>query len=365
MSPWINRLFRRLRQPCRRGFSGGASTKPSRRPQLEVLEGRDVPSTFGPWESLAGGTAKQIVALNPTTNGPLQVIGIASNGSVFSQQKSGATWSAPQNLGGVALQLAAVPNFAGHADVFVVGADHAVYWNSQVGGNWTGWQNLGGYATQVAAQQAFNLPLNVPEEELFAIGTGNAVFHRALPSNGSGWGNWEDLGGSALKIAAPQAGAIFIVAPEVLAIGVNHDVWDRMESVVGWGAWQGLGGYATDLGVGLSGADEDLYVIGSDSAVWRRVNMEVGTGWGAWKSLGGVASQIAVSGGEKNIDVFALGAGGSVWHGNEVTGVTSWSGWEGLGGAASQLTCSTNGADQIDLFALGAFDNAVYHRSGK
>jgi hypothetical protein len=361
MSPWLNRLFSRLSQ-SRRGFAANAGTKPSRRPQLEVLEGRDVPSTFGPWEGL-GGTAKQVVALH-SINGPLQVIGIDSTGAVFSQQPSGQSWAPRQTLGGVALQLAATVTDNGKADVFVVGADHAVYRNTQTDFGWTGWQNLGGYATQVAAARAYNPGLALPEEELFAIGQGNAVWHRALPDNSNGWGNWENLGGSALKIAAPQGSANFGGLPEVLAIGQSHEVWDRVEGAGGWGAWQSLGGYATDLGVGLSAYDEGLYVIGADSAVWRRVNP--GIGWGAWQSLGGVASQIAVSAGTYDTDVFAIGAGGSVWHGNEsdAVGGTPWSGWQSLGGAAGQIACSTSIADQVDLFALGAFDNALYHRGG-
>jgi hypothetical protein len=303
-----------------------------------------------------------VVAFNPGINGSPEVLGIASDGSVFAQQKSGGSWAAPQNLGGVALQLAVTATDTGKADVFVVGVDHAVYENTQTSTGWAGWQNLGGYATQVAAQRAFNAGLGLPEEELFAIGSTGAVWHRALPSNGTGWGNWENLGGSALKIAAPQSGTNFGAPPEVLAIGVTHAVWDRVEGAGGWGTWQNLGGYANDLGVGQSGSDEGLYVIGADYSVWRRVNT-LGV-WGAWQSLGGTATQIAVSGGQKNTDVFVIGAGGSVWHGNEVVGVTSWSGWEYVGGAASQVSSSTNGLDQIDLFAIGAYDNAIYHRAG-
>jgi hypothetical protein len=364
MSPWISRLFSCLTHPRRRGFSARASTKPSRRPQLEVLEGRDVPSTFGPWEAL-GGSAKQVVALNPGDNGPPQVLGIASDGSVFAQQQSGGIWGAPQNLGGVALQLAATVNAISKADVFVVGADHEVYLNAQTSTGWTGWQNLGGYATQVAAARGDNPGLALSEEELFAIGSTGAVWHRALLDNSNGWGNWENLGGAALKIAAPQESDSF-GAPEVLAIGTDHAVWDQVEGAAGWGAWQNLGGYATDLGVAQSGADEGLYVIGAGGAVWRRVNWGSGGGWGAWESLGGVASQIAVSGGDYNTDVFVLGVGGSVWHGNEsdAVGGTPWSGWQGLGGVASQIACSTGYSDQVDLFALGASDNTLYHRSG-
>jgi hypothetical protein len=361
MSPWLSRLLGRLCQPRRRGFSASARTKPSRRPGIEVLEGRDVPSTFGPWEAL-GGTAGQIVALNPGSNGPLQVLGIAGDGSVFAQQRSGQSWAPRQTLGGVALQLAATVTASGKADVFVVGADHAVYENAQTAGGWTGWQNLGGYAKQVAAGQGFNSGLGVPEENLFAIGSDNAVWNRALHSNSKAWASWQNLGGSALKIAAPQSSTDLGAYPEVVAIGLDHQIWDLRESTGSWGPWQGLGGYATDLGVGLIGAEEGLYVIGADSAVWRRDF--TGLAWGGWQSLGGVATQIAVSGGANNIDVFALGVGGSVWHGNEVYGKTSWSGWESVGGVASQLTCSTGLADQVDVFALGAFDNAVYHRSG-
>jgi hypothetical protein len=363
---WLSRLIGRgpavaLRRPVRL--------------ELEVLEGRDVPSNWGPWESL-GGPATQVVALNGP-NGPLEVFAIGTGGSVVYRAEQSGVWGPWQSLGGVALQLAVTENATNHyADVFVVGANHAVYWNAQSQSGWSGWVNLGGYATQVAADLADNptmiSPLGEDEEELFAIGTGGAVYHRALPRGGS-WSGWENLGGVALKIAAPQSGTNLGGwenlggAPEVVAIGLDHSLWDRVESGGSpWHPWQSLGGYATDLGVGRSAFDEGLYVIGSDSSVWRRVNTSNGTlpSWGAWQSLGGGATQIAVSGGQNNTDVFVIGGGGAVWHGNEVHGMTSWSGWEDLGRVASGISGCTNGADQIDLFAIGASDSAVYHRSG-
>src|SRR5262249_18019374 len=159
-----------------------------------------------------------------------------------SQQKVGGIWAPRQNLGGVALQLAATGNDSGLADVFVVGTDHAVYENSQSAGGWSGWKNLGGYAAQVAVGEE-KAGAIIPGEDLFAIGTGTAVFPRALPG-----GNWENLGGAALKIATPQSTG----SPDVIAIGTDHGLWDRVQGAGGWESWQSLGGSATDLGVGLN-----------------------------------------------------------------------------------------------------------------
>jgi hypothetical protein len=243
---WLSRLIRRgppvaLRRPVRLG--------------LEILEARDVPS-WSPWESL-GGAAKQVVALNQGINNPTQVFAIGSNGGVYYAQQSGGNW-AWQNLGGFAFQMAVTANGNGGADVFVVGADHAVYRNTQTATSWTGWTNLGGYTTQVAAGLAYNnFDVNNPlinnphpEEELFAIGTGNAIFHRAFVVNGS-VGGWEHFGGTALKIAVPQSGTNFGEedAPEVVAIGVNHDLWDRVwnnkpssGNPGAWNPWHGTPG---------------------------------------------------------------------------------------------------------------------------
>jgi hypothetical protein len=353
MSQWISRLFSRLTQPRRTGRSSrAADRKQSCRPGIEVLEGRDVPSTFGPFESLAG-SAQQVVAVGKS--GEQEVFALGSDGAVSYRQQSGGAWGDWQSLGGVASQIAVTVRLdSGKADLFAVGSDGAVWERAQTASDWMPWQTLGGSAKQIAVSGSF-----ADGEHLFAIGATNAVWHRALPYGGT-WGSWENLGGWASKITAAPSG------PEVFAVGAGNGLWERRPVGGTWSSWTSLG-----TGLDIAVAGDDVLAIGMDHHVYHRTGALFGS-YGAWEDLGGWASQLSVSGadnqsGDSLTDVYALGAGGSVWHDRLKTlqgsTLAFWEGWQNLGGAATQLAGTTTHGGQTDVFALG-IDSGVYHSSG-
>jgi peptidoglycan hydrolase-like amidase len=103
----------------------------------------------------------------------------------------------------------------------------------------------------------------------------------------------------------------------------------------------------------------DVFVRGSDGALWTRT--QVGASFGPWTSLGGLLTSDpdASSWGSNHIDVFARGVDGAVWHRATVDG-TNWSAWDTLGGSVtSSPTAVSWGTGRIDVFARGG-DNGLW-----
>lgn len=59
---------------------------------------------------------------------------------------------------------------------------------------------------------------------------------------------------------------------------------------------------------------QDVYVIGTDSALWHRY--WDGTAWRPWRSLGGtlVSKPAVASWGPDRVDAFAFGTDYAIWH---------------------------------------------------
>jgi hypothetical protein len=77
----------------------------------------------------------------------------------------------------------------------------------------------------------------------------------------------------------------------------------------------------------------DLFVIGTDKAVWNRHNCTadcVGiTGWGPWVSLGGdsISAPTAWSSAPGILDVFVVGTDENLWNDHWDSTVGAWTGW--------------------------------------
>ncbi|WP_432840517.1 glycoside hydrolase family 27 protein [Dactylosporangium sp. CA-092794] len=137
-----------------------------------------------------------------------------------------------------------------------------------------------------------------------------------------------DLGGSASASPAlvrtddTHAAAFVRAANGSLA-------WTRRNGTAWPGTWQSLGGptggkiLGQPAAYGSPGGRIDVFVRGSDNAVWQRTFD--GTRWGAWRCLGGTvtdAPTVAWSG-PGNWTAVATGADGLVWTRTATTGWTS------------------------------------------
>ena len=108
-----------------------------------------------------------------------------------------------------------------------------------------------------------------------------------------------------------------------------------------WGTWASLNGQLTSTPAAVSSGNGriDVFVRGSDNALWSRSSSDGGTSWSSWKSLGG---QLAATTGPAvssqragQLDVFVIGTDNALWHRSYASG--TWSSWESLSG---QLTAS-------------------------
>jgi hypothetical protein len=127
------------------------------------------------------------------------------------------------------------------------------------------------------------------------------------------WSAWVSLGGACKALAA---GKDANGTEELFAIGTDSALWTRSETVPGvWTPWAGLGGVVIGgLTLTTNAAGwQDVFVIGGDDAVWTRSETAAGR-WSPWTSLGGLASALAAgldSFGRP--EVYALGLNGTLW----------------------------------------------------
>jgi hypothetical protein len=140
--------------------------------------------------------------------------------------------------------------------------------------------------------------------------------------------------------------------------GTDSALWHRWYDG-GWSGWESLGGVLTSSPAAVSWAAGRIDVVarGTDAALWHKW---YDGGWSDWESLGGVlTSQPAVcSWASGRLDVFARGTDSALWHRWYDGG---WSDWESLGGVLTSGPGAVAwGPDRIDVFAAGV-DSACWH----
>jgi hypothetical protein len=331
----MRRLFRNLFPLTKsfgsRGVSAGrraAVPGRGRRPEVELLEGRQLLSTVTPISTTISAEAWQTPGLSHQA---LFVIG--SDDAVHVSLNGGAY----KNLGGYAKQISASLDPNGNAEVFAIGLDDAVYVYDL--GNGNGWVDLGGYAKQISANA---------NDTVYAIGMGNGVYLNNL-SDGDHGSGWVDLGGDALQISTYENSGVY-------AIGADHAVYVWSEG------WVDLGGYAKQISAGLDpNGNSEVYAIGMDDAVYVNeavVNEGHVTGGSGWVDLGGYAKQISASLDPEGIAaVYAIGLNNAVYV-NTQTEFFGWSGWGDLGGYAREVAAQDSG---FGAYVVGSDHQAYYN----
>lgn len=138
-----------------------------------------------------------------------------------------------------------------------------------------------------------------------------------------------------------------------------------------WSAWEPIGGMGHEpaISVNRSGPGPkklDVWVIAKGS-VWRK-RWEQATGWQEWGEIGypkGVFLTTApgVTVREDNtIDIVAPAqADGQLWHAS-YSPANVFSGWESIPGKTfRQPSLTSNSADRLDVWVVGASDGRIYH----
>ena len=174
------------------------------------------------------------------------------------------------------------------------------------------------------------------------------------------WGGWESLGG--ILESSPRVVAWAPNRLDIFVVGTDSALWHRWWDGSSWGGWESLGGIIVSAPEVVSWNTNrlDVFALGTDHALWHR--WWDGSSWGGWESLGGILTSpvSAVSWAPNRLDVFGVGTDSALWH--RWWDGSSWGGWESLGGVlTSPPKAVAWGPNRIDVFALG-LDNALWHR---
>ena len=180
------------------------------------------------------------------------------------------------------------------------------------------------------------------------------------PTNPASWGGWESLGG--VLESPPRVVAWAADRLDIFVVGTDSALWHRWWDGSNWGGWESLGGILVSPPEVVSwGANRlDVFALGTDHALWHR--WWDGSSWGGWESLGGVLTSpvCAVSWAPNRLDIFGLGTDYALWH--RWWDGSSWGGWESLGGTLTSAPKAVAwGPNRLDVFGLGT-DYALWHR---
>ncbi len=154
---------------------------------------------------------------------------------------------------------------------------------------------------------------------------------------------------------------------EIFVRGTDSALWHIWQTAPnnGWSGWASLGGILESDPVVFQNEDGrlEVFVRGSDSALWHIWQTAPNNGWSGWASLGGIlTSDPAIYQNEDGrLEVFARGTDSALWHIWQTARNNGWSGWASLGGVLQSDPVVCQNADgRLEVFVVGS-DSALYH----
>jgi uncharacterized protein YkwD len=264
------------------------------------------------WDSM-GGIAGSGPAAASWGSGRLDLFIRGQDGQLWHDAKNGANWAGWEPLGGIITSdPAAVSWGVNRIDVFARGQDLQLWHRSFDGASWSGWEPLGGILSSGPGVASWG----TGRLDVVARGQDLQLWHRAFI--GASWGPWEPLGG--ILSAAPTAASWAANRIDVFGRGQDAQLWHKWFDGTSWSDWEPLGGIlASGPGAASSaGGRLDVFIAGQDRQLWHR--WFSASGWSAWTPMGGLLTAdpgAASQGG--STDVFVRGTDLAVWH-TQVTG---------------------------------------------
>jgi hypothetical protein len=239
---------------------------------------------------------------------------------------------------------------AGALRIFVRGTSGTVWQQDFNGTAWGAWSDLGGTAKSTISTTT---PASGEIELSVRADGGAAAVQRYSAAT---WNGWEDLGGTLTSdvVTATLGSTVHIV-------GRWSDNTIRTRRLTGstWSAWESLGGGATSDPVLIPFAGKlYCFVRGGGGATFQKVYS--GT-WSGWTSLGGVwTSSIGVTATPTTLHVFERGTNNIVK--NIRDDGSGWSNWEAIGTLVltSDPVACADGND-VSLFARSGTARNLYH----
>ncbi|RKR92341.1 alpha-galactosidase [Micromonospora pisi] len=194
---------------------------------------------------------------------------------------------------------------------------------------------------------------------------GDGALWQNVRDGATTWGTtWTSLGGpvDGQILGQPAAYGSAGGRIDVFVRGTDDAVWRRTFTGGTWGGWNSLGGTVTDAPtVAFSGPSEwSVFARATDGTVWTR------TASGAWTGIGSPENRpiygrpSAVVDDAGRLHVAVRGRTDEVWLRTR-TGST-WSAWSSLGGTVSGSPTLLATSGRVYLFALAA-DNKLWQRN--
>jgi hypothetical protein len=113
---------------------------------------------------------------------------------------------------------------------------------------------------------------------------------------------------------------------DVFALGTDFAVWEWAA-----GAWHKIGGKSAAAPAAaqlLPGGETDLFVRGTDNALWMNTRAAGATAWAGWRRAGGILTSAPVATffpvSPATRVVVVLGADGNLWQGRNPVGSATW-----------------------------------------
>ena len=256
-------------------------------------------------------------------------------------------------------------------DLFVRGTDNLLYykWYDGNNGGWMqGYQQLGGGQISFSPVAVSGGGSDLIDVFARGIGANDGVYHKVW--QGNVWSGWQRLGstdilsGPGLSWEPGRLLGVFVRG------GDNALYLHQYTPNDGWvGPWPLEGQISSSpAAIALVNGPVHVFARGMDNALWHRW---YDNGWQNWESLGGpIGGQISSdpesgpsvsSWGPRRLDVFVRGTDDAVWHRWSEDGGVSWSNWESLGGIITSSPASISRApNQIEVFVRGT-DSKLYH----
>ena len=182
------------------------------------------------------------------------------------------------------------------------------------------------------------------------------------------------VSGTVMAGTGPAATYSSVGTSALVAVDTSSHVWWMNSS----GGWSSLGGSATSSPAATTPTPAaspangimDVFVRGTDGALWHKWTTNSGTTWSGWKSLGGQVAAgtgpAACSWGAGRLDVFVQGTDGALWHKWSTNNGATWSKWESLGGKLTSSPdasgATSNTTNNIRVFVRGT-DGACWYKN--
>lgn len=201
------------------------------------------------------------------------------------------------------------------------------------------------------------------------------VFTSVQTSVNGSFGSWVSLGGSPMSDESygfihPQVVANADGRLELFIWGSDKAIWHAAQTCpgCGFGSFVSLGGTLESDPSVVKSSDGRLAVFarGTDRAIWYTQQQAAGSStWTTWQSLGGTMynNPAAIVNTDGTTEIFAIGGDTQLYHIRQISPGQWFSGaWGGMGGSVKDYPVPIMNSDgRVEVFVNGANDGQVYH----